>query len=98
MGYGVEGRGSMTGKENIIFFSLQRPDQIMGLPNAHCGIFHGGQSGQSANLTSNSHVVPRSRIQKLQRHSFIRLNDVVFNYLNRVLSVFFYIPLQGEFQ
>jgi hypothetical protein len=75
MSYGVEGRGSMISKDNIFFFSLQRRDRLMGLPsllsNAHCGIFHGEQSGQSAKLTSNSNLVPRSGMQKLQRRSLI---------------------------
>jgi hypothetical protein len=81
--YGLGGCGSIPDKDKRFFFTPQRPDRLWGPPsllsNGYCGLFHWGQSGRGVKLTTNSHLVQRSRMVELYLHFPTRLHGVVIN-------------------
>jgi hypothetical protein len=81
-GYGPEGRGSITGRSNILF-SAQRSGWLWDPPsflsNGYLMLFPRRNSGRSANLITHLHLVQKSRIKKLYLHSPTRLHSVMLD-------------------
>jgi hypothetical protein len=78
MGYGVDGRRSISGTGKRFFSILQRPDRLWGsrslLSNRYQGFFP-----WAVKPTIHLHPVPRSRMMELYLHSHICLHGAVPN-------------------
>jgi hypothetical protein len=84
-GYGLNGRGSNPGKENIFSYA-QRLDRLCGPPSLLSNVFGGssfpgGKTGRDVKLTSHLHLVPRSRMVELYLLSHTCLHGIVLNYI-----------------
>jgi hypothetical protein len=80
-GYGLDGRGSISGRGKKFFFTPQRPDWLWDPPSLLYNWYRGhvpqGYSGLMMKLTTNLHLVPRSRMVELYLHSPIYLHSTV---------------------
>jgi hypothetical protein len=85
-GYGLGGRGSIPGRSKILFCTTQRPNRLWDPPSLLCngyrGLFPWGSIGQVAMLTTQLHLVPRSRMKELYLHFPIFLHSMVLNWLS----------------
>jgi hypothetical protein len=79
-GYRLDGRGSNLGRSKIFLYSICRPTQ----PPIQwvTGFFPPVYSGRGVKLTTDLHLVPRSRIVGLYLHSPMYIHDLVLNYLS----------------
>jgi hypothetical protein len=72
-GYGLQSPGSIRGREKLLLSPL-RPDRFWSPPrllaNGQRGRFpREGESGRGVKLTTDMHLVPRSRMMELHLHS-----------------------------
>jgi hypothetical protein len=81
--YGLDGRGSIPGRDEIFLFFITGLDWLWGPPslisNGYRGLFPRGQSGRGVKLTTHLHLVPRSRMVELNLRFPICLYVVVLN-------------------
>jgi hypothetical protein len=77
-GYGLDTRGSIPGKGKRFFSTPQRPDMLWGSPSL---LLNGYRrlSGRGLKLTTDVHLVLKSRIVDLYLHSPIRIYGTVLN-------------------
>jgi hypothetical protein len=75
--YGLDGQGSITGRDRAFFCTPQRPNWFWGPPS----ILHNGcrsYRSRGVELTTHLHLFPKSRmLVELYLHSLIRLRSVV---------------------
>jgi hypothetical protein len=81
MGYGLDGRGSITGRSNRYFSSFQRPDRLWVPPSLLqiSGALPQGTKRLGLESDHSLYLVPRSKMVELFLHYPIRLQGVVLN-------------------
>jgi hypothetical protein len=79
--YGLDGRGSITGRSYKLFSSSQWPDWLWGpsslQDNGYRGLFLRGWRGWGVKLTIHRHLVPSWRMVELYLHSSVYVHSVV---------------------
>jgi hypothetical protein len=81
----AEQPGSIFGMDKRFFSSPQHPDWLWSPPsllsNGYWGLYPQEESSRGVKLTTNLHLVLRSRMVEVNLHSLICLHGIVLNYI-----------------
>jgi hypothetical protein len=90
------GFNSRQRQEIFLFYTTSRlvlgPTRL--ISNGYRELFPQGESGRDMKLTTQVHLVPRSRIVELYLHSLIRLHGVVLNKLSTRTTLPFVLQMK----